>query len=169
MWFVAAAIHSSSALAQQPADPGRVDERLRARPDAPSVGAIDLPEIPAQTVVTDSALSVTLSAVRFEGATAIPSEVLDALAAPYLGREMPLSDVFRLAEEVTAEYRRRGFVLSRAIVGPQRIESGVATIQVVEGFIGRTRIEGDAGGYRPYLDAYLAPVQIGRASCRERV
>ncbi|WP_305096380.1 ShlB/FhaC/HecB family hemolysin secretion/activation protein [Croceibacterium aestuarii] len=159
---MAAAIHSSIAFAQQTTDPGRVDERLRARPDVPPVGAIDLPEVQFQAAVPDSGLSVTLTAVRFEGASAVPPEALEALAAPYLGREMPLSEVFRLAEEVTAEYRRRGFVLSRAIVGPQRIEGGVLTIQIVEGFIDRTTIEGKAGGYRPFLDAYLAPVRGGR-------
>lgn len=128
----------------------------------PSAGAIDLPDIPTQAAAPDSSLSVTLSAVRFEGATVVPQDVLDSIAAPYLGREMPLSEVFRLAEEVTAEYRRRSFVLSRAIVGPQRIDGGVLTIQVIEGFIDQTRIEGDAGGYRPYLDAYLAPVREGK-------
>lgn len=160
--FAAAALHPLAALAQQSADPGRVDERLRPRPVVPPVGAVDVPDVRDQASVPERDLPVTLSAIRFEGASAVASEVLDALAAPYIGREMPLAEVFALAEEVTNEYRRRGFVLSRAIVGPQRIEDGVVTIQVVEGFIGRTTIEGEAGGYRPYLDAYLAPLRERR-------
>lgn len=159
--LAAAALYAQGAAAQEAVDPGRIDERLRERPTIP-YGVVELPDVPTQTSVPDSDLSVTLSAVRFEGASAVPGPVLDSLAAPYLDREMPLSEVFRLAEEVTAEYRRRGFVLSRAVVGPQRIEGGVVTIQVVEGFVAETRIEGDAGGYRPYLDAYLAPVRQGR-------
>src|SRR5690606_9870667 len=44
----------------------------------------------------------------------------------------------------------------------QRIEGGVLTIQVVEGYIDQTSIEGDPGGYRPYLERYLAPVAAAR-------
>lgn len=118
--------------------------------------------MPAQGAEPDGGLTVTLSAVQFQGATLVPATVLDAIAAPYLGRAMPVSEVFRLAEAVTEEYRRRGYVLSRAVVGPQRIEGGVVTLQVVEGFIGQARVEGDAGGYLPYLDAYLDPLRGGR-------
>lgn len=118
--------------------------------------------MPAQAAAPDSNIIVTLTSVRFEGSASVPQEVLDAIAAPYLNREMPLPEVFRLAEEVTAEYRRRGYVLSRAVVGPQRIDNGVLTIQIIEGFVSETRIEGEAGGYRPYLEAYLVPVREGR-------
>lgn len=146
-------------MAQQTVDPGRVDERLRPDVEVPRAGAVDLPDIPAQEAAPDSDLRITLADVRFEGANAVPADELEAIAAPYLGREMPLSEVFRLAEEITAEYRRRGFVLSRAVVGPQRIENGTVTIQIVEGFVDDVRIEGEAGGYRRYLEAYLAPVR----------
>jgi len=159
---VALTLCSSKAMAQQSTDPGRVDERLRPQTEVPTVQPLDMPATPQQATEADGSVRVVLTSIKFEGATAIPREVLDALATPYLGRELPLSELFRLTEEVTAEYRRRGFVLARAVVGPQRIENGVLTIQVVEGFVGQTRIEGDAGGYRPYLDAYLAPVRAGR-------
>ena len=146
------------AVAQQTVDPGRVDERLRPEMPVPRAGAADIPDITTRETAPAEALEVTLTAVIFEGATVVPADVLDSIAAPYLHRPIPLSEVFRLAEEVTAEYRRRGFVLSRAVVGPQRIENGVLTVHVVEGFIDQTRIEGEAGGYRPYLESYLVPL-----------
>jgi hemolysin activation/secretion protein len=153
-----------SAHAQQtsPTDPSRVDERLRPSQTVPDARSVTVPELPGQQDNAVAAIQVRLSQVRFEGVTAVPMEALDAIAARYLNRDMPLSEAFKLAEEVTAEYRRRGFVLSRAVVGPQRIEGGVLTIQVVEGHIGRTSIDGDAGGYAPYLDAYLATAAAGR-------
>ena len=153
---------NASAQVQQSVDPGRVGERLRERSDLPTVSPLDLPEQPAQSAAPQSDLPVTLTAIRFEGATVVPSDVLDALAAPYLNREMPVAELFRLAQAVTVEYRRRGYVLSRALVAPQRIEGGVATINIVEGYIGEARVEGDAGGYRPYLNAYLAPLRTAR-------
>lgn len=156
----AAMVPAGIASAQQrpPVDPSRVDERLRPTQTVPDVRSVELPELPRQQSAPESAVVVNLTAVRFEGASAVPVEALDAIAAPFLNRDMPLAEVFKLAEAVTAEYRRRGFVLSRAVIGPQRIENGVLTIQIVEGRIGATRIEGDAGGYAPYLNAYLAAV-----------
>src|SRR5690606_12564273 len=106
---VAAAAHAQT----PPVDPGRLDERLRPPVERPDVSPIEVPTLPQQEAGPESNLAVELSAVRFEGATAVPVEVLNAIAAPYIGRRMPLSEVFRLAEEVTAEYRRRGYVLSR--------------------------------------------------------
>lgn len=160
---VAAAAHAQT----PPVDPGRLDERLRPPVERPDVTPLEVPSLPQQEAGPESDLAVELSAVRFEGATAVPVEVLNAIAAPYIGRRMPLSEVFRLAEEVTAEYRRRGFVLSRAVVGPQRIESGVLTLQILEGYIDQTRIEGDAGGYAPYLESYAAPVRAARPTAAD--
>ena len=153
----------TNAHAQQtPVDPGRLDERLRERPALPTVTPVEIPLLPDQEAGPDSALSVTLTGVVFEGAASVPLDVLNGIAAPYLGRTMPLSGVFQLAGDVTAEYRRRGYVLSRAMVGPQRLDNGVVTIQILEGYIDNARIEGEAGGYRPYLERYLAPVTASR-------
>jgi hemolysin activation/secretion protein len=161
--FAAAAIVPvETAHAQQTVNPGRIDERLRPADKVPDARSVDVPELPRQQSTPESAVQVRLTAVRFDGVTAVPVAALDALAAPYLNRDMPLAELFKLAEEVTAEYRRRGFVLSRAVVGPQRIENGVLTIQVVEGHIGATKIEGEAGGYAPYLRGYLAGVAAER-------
>lgn len=157
-----AALANVAHAQQTPVDPGRIDERFRAQPDAPSVLPIEVPSLPQQEAPPQNDLRVTLTDVVFEGANAVPVTDLEAIAANYVGRDMPLAEVFRLAEEVTAEYRRRGYVLSRAVVGPQRIETGVVTIQILEGYVASVNIEGDAGGYRPFLESYMAPVVAGR-------
>lgn len=156
------AIAGAAQAQQPPVDPGRLDERFREQPQAPDVRPVEVPHLPTQESAPESNLTVTLTDVRFEGATAVPAEALDAIAAPYLGREMPLAEVFALAEAVTAEYRSRGYVLSRAVVGPQRIEGGVLTLQILEGYVDRVTMEGDAGGYAPFLDRYMDPVRQGR-------
>lgn len=161
LFLAAAEAHAQVARVPQ-VDPGRVDERLRERRDLPPVSPVDVPLLPEQEAGPQTNLSVTLRDVRFEGATSVPIETLDAIARPYLDREMPLAGVFQLAEAVTAEYRRRGFVLSRAVVSPQRIENGVVTLQVLEGYVAGVTIEGEAGGYRPFLEQYTAPVTASR-------
>jgi len=159
---LAAAATTAHAQQTAPVDPGRIDERLRERRELPTVSPVEVPLLPQQEAAPESTLTVVLTDVRFEGAVSVPVEVLEALAARYIGHEIPLGAVFQLAEEVTAEYRRRGLVLSRAVVGPQRIEDGVVTIQILEGYIGGVTIEGEAGGYRSYLERYMAPVTASR-------
>jgi len=166
--FAALCAISTMAQAQQQSqqlptiDPSRIDERLRDRPPVPKVKTDIVPDLPQQAALPEGNLSVSLTAVRFEGATSVPIDVLNGIAAPYLNRDMPIAEIFRLAEAVTAEYRRRGFVLSRAVVGPQRIEGGILTVQVLEGYIGSTKIEGDAGGYQRFIEDYIEPVTQAR-------
>src|SRR5690606_337490 len=143
--LVATLFSGVSAHAQQTVDPGRVGERLREVPQAPGVAGVEIPTLPSQQAMPESNVTIRLAAVRFDGATVVPVDVLDELALPYLDRDSPLSELFGLAEKVTAEYRLRGYVLSRAIVGPQRIEDGIATIQIIEGFVDQVRIEEKAG------------------------
>lgn len=135
----------------------------------PAVQTVEVPTLPQQEAAPESNLSVYLTDVNFQGATAVPIEVLDAIAAPWLGRQMPLSEVFSLAEAVTGEYRRRGYVLSRAVVGPQRIEDGVLTLQILEGYVDQVTIEGEAGGYRPYLESYTRPVLAARPTAADEL
>ena len=162
LFLAAIALAGTSAHAQQQVDPGRVDERLRGQPAPPAVAPVEMPELPAPEAAPESAVPLRLTAIQFEGATAVPADVLNGMAQPYLNRDISLGDLFRLAEAVTAEYRRRGFVLSRAVVTPQRIKNGVATIQIIEGYIGDVSVEGDPGGYRPLLEGYLAPARTER-------
>lgn len=145
-----------------PVDPGRMDERLRPAPEIPDAAPVAVPELPRQDNRVDTSVSVRLSEIRFEGASVVTLADLNRMALPYLNRDMPLSEAFVLADAITNEYRRRGHVLSRAVVGPQRIENGILVIQIIEGFIGKTSINGDAGGYAPYLEGYLKAVRAGR-------
>jgi len=139
---------ASGALAQvlpSPADPSRIEER--ASPQRPAPQRPELPRIPrpAPVVVPESikALKLTLSEVRFEGASAIPVERLNAEAARYLNREITGADIFELANAVTVLYRSEGYLLSQVIVPPQTVTDRRLTLRVVEGYIASVRVEGD--------------------------
>ncbi len=94
-----------------------------------------------------------ISGVIFEGATSLPEAQLQDLASEYIDREINLSDVYDLAERVTALYRGEGYILSRAVVPAQEIENGFLTIRIVEGYIEGYTIQGDAGGAMRLLQA----------------
>lgn len=144
----------------QPSSPAQVDQRFRQRPEAPSVGApLAVPAPPgAGTTPAPDSLRFTLSGFRFEGNTVIPERDLQAMAASYLGHEISLAQVNELADRITALYRDRGYILSRAVVPPQRVDRGTLTIRIVEGSIDKVDVQGDAGGATNILKAHGARI-----------
>lgn len=154
-WTVAVAF-IGAAYGQSTSNPAHVDERFRPKPPPPTVGApIDIPATPpTQAPEGGQGAHFRLSAVIFEGNTVFPDARLQAIAAPYIGRDVTIADVYTLADQVTAAYRNAGYILVRAIPPAQQITDGRLTIRIVEGFIDQSKVQGDAGGARPLLEAY---------------
>ncbi|HEY0265579.1 MAG TPA: POTRA domain-containing protein, partial [Rhizomicrobium sp.] len=84
----------------------------------------------------------------------LPESQLQAIAHSYTGHPISLADANDLAAKVTAVYRDAGYILVRAVVPAQQIDQGVLRIQILQGYIDKVKIQGDAGGARPYLEAY---------------
>ncbi len=136
-------------------DPGRLRERFDV-PAAPPRGA-QLP--PLRGGLGDAApatlrdIRVTLHKIIVEGATVFSPEALSQLTAAYLGREISGSDIFALAQALTAYYRNAGYFLSLALVPPQSLDDTTLTLRVIEGYVDRVHIEGD-----PRVRARLAAI-----------
>lgn len=139
-------------------DPGRVQQQL-APPVQPRTDAqVAVPEIPDSMAPAEAAaVRLTVRDIRIEGSTVYPAGAFDDLVRPLLGREISLAEAFRLADAITARYRRDDYVLSRVVVPAQRIEDGILRLQVVEGFVSKVEIEGKASRtLRRYADALTA-------------
>jgi hemolysin activation/secretion protein len=159
---------SSVAVAQQSAGPAQVEPRLKPTPAPPSTGApIHIP-VPTTAPVAPSEAGVrfTLSAVDFQGGGVLSRDRLETLAKPYIGKPVGLADVNDLAAKVTAAYRAAGYILTRAVVPPQRFSDGRLTLRIVEGYIDQVRIQGDAGGAKHLLEAYGRRIQAARPLTR---
>lgn len=165
---VLTALWSSTAFAQQSAGPAQVDARLRPTPAPPSTGAPMQVPAPSRPSVAPSEEGVRfiLSGVDFEGATALPRVKLEALSKPYVGNPVTLAEVNALAARVTAAYRAAGYILTRAIVPPQRFSNGRLTLRIVEGYIDQVRIQGDAGGAKRLLEAYGRRIRAAKPLTR---
>jgi len=142
---MALATNASHALAQTPGtvQPGVIEQEFD-RPTAPrsqgqSVPGPESPLAPAEA----EAIRFVLTEVAFSGNTAIGSEELAALAAPYVGTEVSLATVFALASEVTRLYADRGYALGVAFLPAQEIDGGRIRIEVVEGYIAELSIDGE--------------------------
>lgn len=153
-------LSSGAAVAATPTpgsvNPSRAGERVAPQQELPSVGApIEIPSSPEQTAPAGSeAHKFTLKSVSFDGNTKLSSEQLSAIAAPYIGKEISLAQVYELASKVTAAYRAEGYILARAIVPTQTIEDGILRIKIIEGFIDKVTVEGDAGGAKRLLEEH---------------
>jgi hemolysin activation/secretion protein len=128
-------------------DPGRIEKRFEQPRIPQSVIEPAVPEGEEQLPPEEAEkIRFTLTAVTLDGATTFPEAEIGALWADRLGKEVSLADMYALVDEITAYYRNKGYILSRAIVPPQRINGGIIRIRVVEGHVNDVIIEGEANG-----------------------
>ncbi len=149
------ALLSTSALATPPVipqapswQPGQAGQRL-------SVPVNPTPDVGGQPGVTVSGdhgeqnlqgdIQFTLNSLTVQGATAFSGEALKSEYAPYVGKNITLKTLSDIANHITVRYRNAGYILSRAVVPPQRIAGGNVTIQVVEGYINTVEFSGVPG------------------------
>ncbi len=133
-----------------PADPGRIIESLEPELPTREAPAVAAPTAPVEEMTApDGAeeVKLILKEIKFKGGTVFSQAQLQRWTRDYIRREITLKDLFDIASRITNEYRRRGYFLSKAFLPPQEIDGGIVTIEMVEGYIGRVRIEGD---YRPH-------------------
>jgi hemolysin activation/secretion protein len=93
-------------------------------------------------------LTIAPKAFRFVGNTAVPTEELERIAAPYVGRPIGNAELEALRQLVTRRYIEAGYVNSGAVIPDQDVADGVITLQVVEGRVSQI-VVGGAQGFRP--------------------
>ena len=148
MWAVPARAQEAPPPPPAPSiDPGEIERRIEQlrppEPDrpVPEVGApVTAPEVEAEPPV-----SFVLTAVIVEGATAIDAEALSPLYEAFLARTVGRAELEEIATRLTRAYTDAGYFLSRAIVPPQSVESGVIRVRVIEGYLADVRFEGGEG------------------------
>lgn len=149
-----------SAAAQQAlppaAEPRRPDLPAPTAPRAGLPGGIEIVPTPGAAPVAGAAsMTLTLNKVVVEGGSVLGEAAFKDITAGIIGRQITLADLTAAADAITARHRAAGWVLTRAVVPAQRISDGVATIRIVDGFVAKTVIDGDAGSQTGRVQAYL--------------
>ena len=128
------------------AQPGRAGEQVEPPTiPEPAVPPSVVPEVePLQAPAGSEKIRFTLKEMRIEGATVYAPADLAPLHQDLSGKEISLADVFEVAQRITQKYRSDGYIISRAVVPAQRVEDGVVRIQVLEGFVDKVTIDGEA-------------------------
>jgi hemolysin activation/secretion protein len=142
--------------------PGRAREDIAQQPrvplSRPGAPVVSLPS----TVAPEGAekLMVTVRGVRITGNTVYSTADLEPLYRDLVGREVPVTAIYDLAQKITAEYGGDGYVLSRAIVPPQELSprGAVVHIQIIEGYIDRVEWPAVLSKYRDFFSYYEAKI-----------
>jgi hemolysin activation/secretion protein len=80
-------------------------------------------------------LTFRLKNLRLVGETVFSAEQLRPLYQEYLGQTIRVETLTLIAQRLTQFYQQNGYPLSVAIVPPQEIAHGEASVRVVEGYI----------------------------------
>lgn len=72
----------------------------------------------------------------------VPTSDLEALAAPYLGRQLGIADVEELRQKLTRHYIDKGFINSGAMLSAQPIAARTLAFDIVEGYIQSIQLRG---------------------------
>lgn len=151
------------AFAQAIPTPGAIQDQLRKPITAPPA-AISSPLPPAVVpapAVPPGGRKVKIIRFEFNGASAIPADELHQVVAGDEGKELSLLEIYEVADKVTHYYRTRGYALATAFVPEQKIASGVVRLEIIEGKLGKTLIEGNKH-YRPgFLAWQLGEIKPG--------
>ncbi len=95
-----------------------------------------------------------LTRVVIQGNTVFSYTQLMPLFANKINKEISVSDLFQLVEDITNFYRNNGYILSRAILPPQHVENGIVIIRIIEGFIQNVTVIGNPRGSEKLVYAF---------------
>ena len=141
-------------LFSAPANAIQANDEIQERFSEPTIDA-DTPDIEIPDFVLeapeDTGAQFTLNNIEFLGATVFTDDELRSAVREYFGRSVGLTELYDIARIISARYRNAGYVISFAIVPPQEVREGVASILVVEGFIADIGFEGVDGSAEKLL------------------
>ncbi|MFO1241585.1 MAG: ShlB/FhaC/HecB family hemolysin secretion/activation protein [Rickettsiales bacterium] len=151
-----------SALPAQ-VEPGRVGQRFNLD-ERPALDSKPMATPPQQDTgpVDNTGPSFTLTRVNVQGNTAISSGKLSLIYKDMIGKTTTLGGVRKIASDITAYYRNQGYILTRAVVPPQRVEGGAVTIQIIEGFIDSVTFNGAEAQNQYLLKSYAEKIKLSR-------
>ena len=102
----------------------------------PAVAAAD-----ATPAADQGLLRFTIERYIVEGASLLSKSELDAVVAPYVGKDKDFSDVERALEAVEAAYAKHGYTAVRVLLPEQELEKGTVRFRAVESHFGKVSVK----------------------------
>ncbi|MDD5085864.1 MAG: ShlB/FhaC/HecB family hemolysin secretion/activation protein [Candidatus Omnitrophica bacterium] len=83
---------------------------------------------------------VFIKKIELEGVTLVSKDVVGKIVSENEGKELSVGDMQKVCNLITDEYRKKGYITSRAYLPPQTIKDGLLKISVIEGKFGHLEI-----------------------------
>ncbi len=104
------------------------------------------------------------------GNTIFPSDELQALVRPWVGKAAGTDQLLDAAEAIKNRYKDAGFFLTQVLVPAQEVPDGIVTLRVVEARIGETHAEVNTQRVSPAIvDGYMRLLPKGAPVTEQNV
>lgn len=138
---------SAQTLLQQQtgiADPGRAGQSLSEQTLIPqSAPNISVKKLALQNAPAGAEnIKFNFGGIKFDGVSVYNDVQLASVYKDKIGTEISLATLYEIANNIALKYRNDGYILSRVVVPPQTIETGIPTLLVVEGYVDNITING---------------------------
>lgn len=125
------------------------------------------PAPPPETPLPGDGVTVVIQRFEVVGSTVFSEADFATITADYIDRPITFEEVLAVRDLITQKYVEAGYITSGAIVPPQSLQDGVATIQVIEGGVEDIIVEGTTRLRPSYVSSRLGlgaqtPLQIDR-------
>lgn len=148
-----------------PVRPGAVERSLQQALPTYHDDHVDLPAPSGFTTPQGAeTFHFTLKTLTVKGAGALPPDVINAITAPLLNKDVTLAQVYDVARKITDAYAAAGYALSFALVPAQDIDKakGVVQIDAVEGYVSEVRYDGDTEGLARIIGEYGENITLSK-------
>ena len=143
--------------------PGQIERQFEKFPEPRAKPAeIRIPDTGQKPPANADAVRFVLNRLTVEGVTVYSTETLRSAYEAFLGKEVTLAEIYRIANVLSTRYRNDGFILSQVIVPAQAVEDGAVRLQAVEGYIANVRVEGEDAALQERVGRYAEKIRAAR-------
>ncbi|MCX7165093.1 MAG: BamA/TamA family outer membrane protein [Rhodocyclales bacterium] len=158
------ALSCGTAFGQTPPGAGEILQTLPAPVMRPDPGLkIDDTFSRAKTIADVEGMRLEVKGFSIVGMTVAPEADMVGVLVPFIGADKRFQDLLDAAAVVKRELAGRGFFLADVVVPEQKIADGVVVLRVLEGRLGKVRLEVDPDVpiSRSLLESYLGSLEEG--------
>lgn len=116
-----------------------------------------------QAITDVEGMKIDIKDFKISGLTVVKPEILKPALQQFIGPNKKFQDLLDAASVVRRELASRGFFLTDAIIPKQKIENSIVEIMVIEGRIGKVKVEyaDDVKIHRALIDGYVSELNSG--------
>lgn len=105
---------------------------------------------------------ILIRQIKIEGITLpgiIEEQTLKSILSKYENRDLTLSEINQIAEDITAAYRQQGYILAYAYIPEQEIKHGILEIRIIQGKTGDITVRGNKSYSTEFIQKHLDKIK----------